>query len=124
MSDKCQRDKGYVWSGGAVEHAGNLFLTSCPNGPTALGRVLTPYEAKSLVALLHAKDRCIVRRALVTVSNSAAFTANQDLLRESGCLLRLQHLLLHSDLGIQLAAIAAVANMSLSVENQKEMGVS
>ena len=40
-------------------------------------KVFTPYEAKSLVALLHSKDAAILERALITVSNSAAFTANQ-----------------------------------------------
>ena len=40
-------------------------------------RVLTPYEASSLVALLHTKDCEILERALVTVSNSAAFSSNQ-----------------------------------------------
>ena len=40
-------------------------------------RVLTPYEAKSLVAMLHSRDPLLLERALVTVSNSAAFTANQ-----------------------------------------------
>ena len=42
-----------------------------------LARVLTPYEASSLVALLHTKDCEILERALVTVSNSAAFSSNQ-----------------------------------------------
>ena len=46
------------------------------NGPFAR-RVLTPYEAKSLVAMLHSRDPLLLERALVTVSNSAAFTANQ-----------------------------------------------
>ena len=40
-------------------------------------RILTPYEASSLVALLHTKDCEILERALVTVSNTAAFTTNQ-----------------------------------------------
>jgi len=40
-------------------------------------RVLTPYEAKSLVALLHSKDCDTLERVLVTVANSAAFSANQ-----------------------------------------------
>ena len=47
----------------------NIFSFFC--------RVLTPYEAKSLVALLHSKDCETLERVLVTVSNSAAFTANQ-----------------------------------------------
>ena len=40
-------------------------------------RILTPYEAKSLVAMLHSRDPLMLERSLVTVSNSAAFTANQ-----------------------------------------------
>lgn len=40
-------------------------------------RIFTPYEAKSLVALLHSKDPAILEKALVTISNSAAFTINQ-----------------------------------------------
>ena len=40
-------------------------------------RILTPYEASSLVALLHTKDCEILERALVTVSNTAAFSTNQ-----------------------------------------------
>ena len=34
-------------------------------------------EAKSLVALLHSKDEIILEKALITISNSAAFTSNQ-----------------------------------------------
>ena len=52
-------------------------------------RVLTPYEASSLVALLHTKDCEILERALVTVSNSAAFSTNQvklNKIRDAGYL--------------------------------------
>ena len=47
----------------------NRYFAAC--------RVLTPYEARSLVALLHSKDAQMLEKALVTVSNSAAFTTNQ-----------------------------------------------
>ncbi len=110
----------------------------------ALLRILTPYEAKSLVALLHSKDGDMVERALITISNSAAFTANQvdtswestmchgdpylsnlqDHLRESGCLIRLQVLLMHPEVRVRLAALTATANLALNTANQKEMGVS
>ena len=46
-------------------------------------RILTPYEAKSLVALLHARDCKTLERALVTISSTSAFTQNQDSLREN-----------------------------------------
>ena len=42
-------------------------------------RVLTPYEARSLVALLHTDDCDTLQRALVAVANSCAFSANQVL---------------------------------------------
>lgn len=41
-----------------------------------LFRVLTPYEAKSLVALLYSEDKSLVERALVTIANCAAFSVN------------------------------------------------
>ncbi len=85
-------------------------------------KVLTPYEAKSLVALLHAKDPDVLERALITVSNSAAFTANQDNLRDAGCIYRLQALLRHEDAKVKSAALTAVSNMALNVANQKQMG--
>jgi len=84
-------------------------------------KILTPYEAKSLVALLHAKDCKTLERALVTISNASAFTQNQESLRDAGCLVRLQRIIIHSDRSVKLKAQQAVANLALNVENQKEM---
>jgi len=88
---------------------------------TGRSRELTPYEAKSLVALLHSKDTETLKRTLVTISNCAAFTRNQDELRESGCLMRLQSLLAGSGRDVRLAAVAAAANLALNTGNMKEM---
>ncbi len=77
------------------------------------------------MALLHSKEPDMLEKALVTISNSAAFTQNQDHLRRSGCLARLQQLLkTHPDPKVQRAAMVAVANLALNTANQKEMGVS
>jgi len=84
-------------------------------------KILTLYEAKSLVALLHAKDCSTLQRALVTISSCAAFTQNQDSLREAGCVMRFQHLVIHSDRSVKLAALQALANMALNTTNQREM---
>lgn len=62
-----------------------------------------------------------MEKALITVSNSAAFSANQDLLREEGGLVRLQQLLKHRNSRVQRAALTAVGNMALNVSNQKVM---
>ena len=88
-----------------------------------LFRILTPYEAKSLVALLHAKDVKTLERALVTISNASAFTQNQNSLHEAGCLVRLQRLIIHSDRSVKLKAQQAVANLALNETNQKDMEV-
>ena len=76
-----------------------------------------------MVALLHIKDCGTLERALVTISSSAAFTQNQDSLREAGCIMRLQHLVIHSDLRVRIAAMRAVANLALNTANQREMEV-
>jgi len=84
-------------------------------------RELTPYECKSLVALLHSLDAEKVQRTLTTVANAAAFTRNQDSLREAGVLVRLPNLLASTDRAIKEAAVVAAANLSLNIGNMKEM---
>jgi len=84
-------------------------------------RELTPYESRSLVALLHSNDKEKIARTLVTISNCAAFTRNQDSLREAGILVRLPSLLAGPDRSVQLAAVMACANLALNTGNMKEM---
>ncbi|KAJ1520025.1 hypothetical protein ONE63_004255 [Megalurothrips usitatus] len=84
-------------------------------------RVLSPHEAKSLIALLHSSDDALLERTLTTIANCSTFTANQDAIREAGGLFRLQNLLQHPKQNIQLAAIKALANLALNQENQKEL---
>jgi hypothetical protein len=47
----------------------------------------------------------------------------QDILREAGCLFRLQNLLMHPKVAVQHAAIKALGNLALNQENQKELKV-
>ena len=84
-------------------------------------RELTPYESKSLVALLHSTDKEKISRTLVTISNCAAFTRNQDLLREAGLLVLLPSLLTDTDLNVKMAAVKAASNLALNTGNMKEM---
>ena len=67
------------------------------------------------------QDHDKISRALVTISNLAAFTKNQDWLREAGILLILPSLLSHTDPRVQLAAVRAAANLALNTGNMKEM---
>merc|ERR1719234_2652418 len=84
-------------------------------------RELTPYEGRSLVALLHCDDRDKIARTLVTISNCAAFTRNQCTLREAGVLVRLPALLATEERRVQLAAAMAAANLALNTANMREM---
>lgn len=84
-------------------------------------RVMTSAEAKSLVALLHSKDDILVEKTLITVANCGTFAANQDILREAGCLYRLQKLLTSPSVSIRLASIKALGNLALNEGNQKEL---
>ncbi|KAF4532266.1 hypothetical protein B566_EDAN016448 [Ephemera danica] len=85
------------------------------------GRVISPHEAKSLSALLHSSDDVLLERTLTIIGDCGTFSANQDTLREAGCLFRLQNLLTYPKLLVQLAAVKALGNLSLNAENQKEM---
>ncbi|XP_049805295.1 uncharacterized protein LOC126248388 isoform X5 [Schistocerca nitens] len=84
-------------------------------------RVITANEAKSLVALLHTNDDLLLEKTLMTIGNCGTFSANQDTLREAGCLFRIQNLLTHPRLAVKLAAIKALGNLALNQENQKEL---
>jgi len=84
-------------------------------------RELTPYESKSLVALLHSRDKETISRTLITISNCAAFTRNQDLLREAGLLVLLPSLIADQDTSVQMAAVLAASNLALNTGNMKEM---
>jgi len=84
-------------------------------------RELTPYEGRSLVALLHCDDKDKIARTLVTISNCAAFTRNQSTMREAGVLVRLPALLATEEREVQLAAAMAASNLALNTANMKEM---
>ncbi|GAB6029148.1 hypothetical protein CHUAL_004925 [Chamberlinius hualienensis] len=86
------------------------------------GRVVTPYEAQSLVTLLYTRDDELLLRAITTITNCAAFSVNQNYFREAGGLHMLTDLMTNStSKAIQTAAIQAIGNLSLNQENIKEL---
>ncbi|XP_066955708.1 uncharacterized protein [Macrobrachium rosenbergii] len=95
-----------------------MELTQRLDSLSSRGRVLTPYEAKSLVALLYSEDKDIVRKSLVTIANCAAFSVNLDFLREVGCIHRLTTLL--NDTDVRLPAVQTLGNVVLSEENIRQ----
>ncbi|XP_071531539.1 uncharacterized protein [Panulirus ornatus] len=93
-------------------------LTDRLDSLSSRGRVLTPYEAKSLVALLYSEDKALVERTLATIANCAAFSVNLDFLREMGCIHRLTSLL--HDTEVRLPAVQTLGNVVLSEENIRQ----
>ncbi|KAG0727006.1 hypothetical protein GWK47_035520 [Chionoecetes opilio] len=85
---------------------------------TSRGSILTPYEARSLVALLYSEDKGLVERALASIANCAAFSVNLDFLREVGCIHRLTTLL--EDKDVRLPAVQTLGNVVLSEENIRQ----
>lgn len=78
-------------------------------------RVVTPFEAKSLVSILNKKDDDILVRTLSTISNCSAFTINQDYFYDANCHLALRDLLTHSELTVQIAATQTISNLAVNV---------
>ncbi|CAB4063931.1 unnamed protein product [Lepeophtheirus salmonis] len=66
-------------------------------------KLLTPYEAKCLVALLHTEEVDVLEKSLVTLLKCTAFSDNQKTLRDVKVLRQLQ------------------PNMALNLENQPHM---
>ncbi|KAL1129696.1 hypothetical protein AAG570_012640 [Ranatra chinensis] len=98
-----------------------LQLKNCLDSLPATQREIQRHDAKSLVILLQSNDTGLLERTLTTISNGATVPINQVTLREVGCLYRVQKLLTHSKPSVQLAAIAALGNLALNLDNLKEM---
>ncbi|XP_063219640.1 uncharacterized protein LOC134529454 isoform X2 [Bacillus rossius redtenbacheri] len=104
-----------------LREGGEEKLRNCLETLSMKERVLTKQEAKSLVALLHSNNDVLLEQTLVTIGNYGTFARNQDILREAGCLYRLQNMLTHPNISVRLAAIKATGNLALNQENQKEL---
>ncbi|GFQ89546.1 uncharacterized protein TNCT_93351 [Trichonephila clavata] len=74
---------------------------------------MTTFEVKNLVHLLQSVNEEIVVKTLYTISNCAAFTANQELLCDSECPKYLRELLLNHSEPIKIAVTQAISNISV-----------
>ncbi|XP_025198345.1 uncharacterized protein LOC112596777 isoform X1 [Melanaphis sacchari] len=91
------------------------------NQPSLLNRPMEPNEAKSLLLLMGSRDILVLEKVLVTVSNLATFTPNQEVMREAGYLSQLQQLIYHPEESVQITALVALGNLALNKNNSKEM---
>ncbi|XP_076331623.1 uncharacterized protein LOC143236866 [Tachypleus tridentatus] len=81
-------------------------------------RIMTPYEAKSLVTLLYSDDDEVLVKVLTTISNCAAFTVNQDHFADTGCFLILRDLIVSPIPPVQVSSVQAISNLAVNSQNQ------
>uniref|UniRef100_A0A8C0XND1 Armadillo repeat-containing protein 10 n=1 Tax=Castor canadensis TaxID=51338 RepID=A0A8C0XND1_CASCN len=81
--------------------------------------VLNAEQLQKLLYLLEStEDPVIIERALVTVGNNAAFSANQAIIRELGGIPIVGNKINNPDHSIKEKALNALNNLSVNVENQ------
>ncbi|XP_050527455.1 uncharacterized protein LOC126897702 isoform X2 [Daktulosphaira vitifoliae] len=91
------------------------------NQPSLLNRPMEINEAKNLLKLMGSRNVQVLEKVLVTVSNLATFTPNQEVMREAGYLSQLQQLIYHPEESVQITALVALGNLALNKNNAKEM---
>ncbi|XP_059843189.1 armadillo repeat-containing protein 10 isoform X2 [Hypanus sabinus] len=85
---------------------------------------LEKQQVQVILGLLKgSSDTSIRESALVTIGNSAAFTVNQDLIRNLDGLSVVANCLLDEVTSIKVKAMNALTNLSLNVANQEELKV-
>ncbi|OXB71778.1 UNVERIFIED_CONTAM: hypothetical protein H355_005667 [Colinus virginianus] len=79
---------------------------------------------QKLIHLLKATDDPLIQeQALITLSNSAAFSVNQDLIRNLGGLSVIGGMLLDCVPAVKEKALNALNNLSMNIKNQEEIQV-
>ncbi|NXY84010.1 ARM10 protein, partial [Alcedo cyanopectus] len=79
---------------------------------------------QKLLQLLQATDDPLIQeQALITLSNSAAFSVNQDIVRNLGGLPVIGAMLSDSTPKVKEKALNALNNLSMNMENQEEIQV-
>ncbi|XP_070558078.1 armadillo repeat-containing protein 10-like [Ptychodera flava] len=85
--------------------------------PSVVG-LLSSEEAVVLVGMLATQDNEQLKRVLTTIANGAAFTTNQDLIRDAGGLPLLLFLLESKSKDVQESAANALSNVAVNHKNQ------
>ena len=91
---------------------------------TFISREINLEEAKVLVAALNSEDVALLIETLSSISNYAAFTVNQDRLRECGLIALLPKLLINnSNRQVKQKSCMVVSNMALNDRNHSGKNV-
>ncbi|XP_031421101.1 armadillo repeat-containing protein 10 isoform X2 [Clupea harengus] len=85
---------------------------------------LEPRHIGMLLSLLQSSPNASERsQVLITLGNSAAFTVNQDLIREFGGLYVIAGFLTDTSADVRLQTLNALNNLSMNIRNQEQLKV-
>ncbi|XP_075455752.1 armadillo repeat-containing protein 10 isoform X1 [Ascaphus truei] len=105
-----------------------LFKVQGRRGPAGLKNVpksasnLEPHHLENLIELLGTStDSSVREQVLVTLSNSAAFSVNQDIIRNLNGISIIGEALSDSNPEIKVKALNALNNLSMNVKNQEQI---
>ncbi|XP_020840180.1 armadillo repeat-containing protein 10 isoform X2 [Phascolarctos cinereus] len=102
---------------------------SSPSSPaeddcTKSSSILDAQHLKKLICLLESTEDPLIReRALITLGNSAAFSVNQDVIRNLDGLLVIGNILKDPNPRVKEKALNALNNLSMNIQNQKEIKI-
>ncbi|XP_058131447.1 armadillo repeat-containing protein 10-like [Dasypus novemcinctus] len=86
--------------------------------------VLNAEQLQKLLYLLETtEDAVIIEKALVTLGNNAAFSANQAIIRELGGIPIVGNMINNANHSIKEKALNALNNLSVNVENQSKIKI-
>ncbi|XP_068962652.1 armadillo repeat-containing protein 10-like isoform X1 [Petaurus breviceps papuanus] len=111
------------------QRGSGLQVTSSPSPPaendcTKSSGILDAQHLKKLICLLQSTEDALIReRALITLGNSAAFSVNQDIIRNLDGLLVIGNILKDPNPKVKEKALNALNNLSMNIQNQREIKV-
>ncbi|XP_044533964.1 armadillo repeat-containing protein 10 [Gracilinanus agilis] len=112
-----------------LQRASRLPVVSSPSSSaedncTKSSTILDAQHLKKLICLLESTEEPLMReRALITLGNSAAFSINQDIIRNLDGLSVIGNILKDPNPKVKEKALNALNNLSMNVQNQREIKV-
>ncbi|XP_069834128.1 armadillo repeat-containing protein 10 isoform X3 [Dendropsophus ebraccatus] len=129
----CTRGKKHVNGGGILDRVSGMTVRAGVNGgspETKSENIPKPagdLEAHHLQTLLHILSSCshssTQEQILVTLCNSAAFSANHDIIRNFNGIHIIGESLSHSNPRIKTGALNALNNLSMNLQNQEQIQI-
>ncbi|XP_077327904.1 armadillo repeat-containing protein 10 isoform X2 [Lithobates pipiens] len=129
LASKEKKKNQHVTGGRLLEKVSNMTVVQrvqsgaqIENIPTSASN-LEPHHLKALLEMLdsNTNDSSVQEQALVTLCNSAAFSTNNDIIRNFNGIEIIGRFLLHPSPKIKTKALNALNNLSMNLQNQEQI---